>query len=259
MAEDQSAGYTFSPVSISTLIHTWLILCMQLSLSLNLHGQNADRNNIAELVQLISESYGPDQHLINGIEYFNLHTHTSGHKFLDEDKFYEGRVVIDKRVYRHVMLKYDIFNQNLLLLAEQPKGGHKQVILNNLRIDEFELNGRIFRKHTFHGTGTLFYQVIGSDEIACFYHFTKQEIPRAIDQHTLSEFTDVQKKSYIYWQSELHAFNRNRSFIRIFPEHQTQIKAFLRQNKFQVRNMTDPQMYWLIHHCFSLTRTSIEE
>ncbi len=259
MAADQSAEYFISPVGISSMILTWLILFMLVALPPGLHAQKSDTGILAELEQMITKSYGPDQHLISGIEYFNLHIRSAGHKFLDEDEFYKGKLVIDKKVYNDVFIKYDIFNQQVVLLIDHHTGGNKQIILDNLRIDEFEINGRIFRKFTFPGTGSLFYQVIGNDEMACLYHFKKQEIPRAIDQNTLSEFTDGQKKSYLFWQSELFAFKSNRSFIRIFPEHQAQIKAFIRQSKFKVRNLHDPQMDWLITYCNSLTKTSLEE
>ncbi len=259
MAADLSAGYTPSPVSISGMILTWLITLMLVALPPGLHAQKSDTSILADLEQMISESYGPDQDLINGIEYFNLHTHSSGHKFLYEDKYYQGRVVIDEKAYKNVFIKYDIYNQQVLLLIDHPTGGNKQIILNNLRLKEFEINGRKFHKYKFPGTGTLFFQVIGNDEMACLYHFKKQEIPRAIDQNTLTEFTEVQKKSYLFWQSDLHAFKSNRSFVRLFPDHQSQIKSFIRQNKFQVRKLNDPQMDWLISYCNSLTKPPKED
>jgi len=251
MAADQPAGY------IPSL--TWLIGCLLFVLPHSLHSQKSDPGILAELEQLISESYGPDQDLINGIEYFNLHIHSSGHKFLDEDQYYQGRVAIDKKVYRNVFLKYDLLNQQVLLLIDHPLGGNKQIILNNIRINAFEINERIFHKYTFPGSGTLFYQVIGNDEMACLYHFRKQEIPRAIDQYNLSEFTNVQRKSYLHWQSELHAFKGTRSFIRIFPDHQSQIKSYIRQNKLNIKNLNDTEMHRLISYCNSLTKAPLED
>ena len=259
MAADHPAGYIHSRVRVSglnSLILTFVILA---ALHFSLKAQQPGEDIIAELDELVTESYGPDQHLINGIEYVNLHIRSEGHKFLDEDKFYEGRVHIDNKVYKDVLLKYDIFNQQVLLLIQHSTGGHKQLILNNLRIDEFEINGRIFHKYTFPGAGTLFYQVIGNDEMSCFYHYKKQEIPRAIDQYTLSEFTDEQKKTYLNWQSELHEFKGNRSFVRIFPDHQPQIKAFIRQNKFRVRKLNYSQMHRLISYCNSIKKTPTED
>lgn len=251
MAADQSAEYTFAPVGISSPILFWLISCWLLTLPFHLHAQKSGPEIMADLEQMISESYGPDQELINGIEYFNLHIHSTGHKFLDEDKYYEGWVAMDKKVYRNVLLKYDLLNQQVLLLIDHPTGGNKQIILNNLRLEEFMINDRVFRKYTFPGYRTFFYQVIGNEKMACLYQFRKQEIPRATDQNNLSEFTEVQKKSYILWQSGLHSFKGNRSFVRIFPDHQDQIKSILRQNKLNVRKLSDAQMHWLINFCYS--------
>ncbi|KPL08715.1 MAG: hypothetical protein AMS23_06585 [Bacteroides sp. SM1_62] len=257
MAADHPARCIHPRVRVSGVNPLVLIFLIPAALHCALNAQQPGENIIADLDELVTESYGPDQHLINGIEYVNLHIKSSGHKFLDEDKFYEGRVVIDKKVYRDVFLKYDIYNQQVLLLVRHPSGGHKQIILNTLRIDEFEINGRMFHKYTFPGTGTLFFQVIGNEEMACLYHFKKEEIPRPIDIYTLSEFTDTKKKSYIYWQSELHEFKGTRSFVRIFPDRQPEIKAFIRQNKLKIRKLNDSQMHRLISYCYSITESPI--
>jgi hypothetical protein len=258
MATDHLARYIRPLVHTSGVNIQFLAFLILAAIHGILNAQRPDENFIAELDELVAESYGPDQHLVNGIEYVNLHIRSDGHKFLDEDKFYEGRVVIDKKVYRDVFLKYDIFNEQVLLMIEQ-SGGNKQIILNNLRIDEFELNGGIFHKYTFPGAGTLFYQVIGNDEISCLYHFNKEEIRKPLNNYILSEFTDKRKKSYVLWQNELHAFKGNRSFVRIFPDQQPEIKAFIHQNKLRVRKLNDSQMHRLISYCHSITETHDED
>jgi hypothetical protein len=259
MTADHPVRCIGSKVRVSGIDPLVLIFFILLGIPGTLHAQKPDDHVIADLYEFVEERYGPDQHLISGIEYINLHIRSKGHKFLDEDKFCKGRVVIDTKVYKDVFLKYDIFNQQVLLLIEHPLGGNKQIILNNLRIDEFEIKGRIFHKYTFPGIGTFFYQVIGNDEMACLYHFKKQEIPRAIDKYTLSEFSDVQKKSYLYWQSELYAFKSTRSFVRIFSDHQPQIKSFIRQNRFRVNRLNDAEMQQLISYCNSLTKIPMED
>jgi hypothetical protein len=259
MAADQPARCKRPLVrtsGVNPLVLNFLALA---AIHCTLNAQQPAENIIAQLNSLVVESYGPDQHLINGIEYVNLHLHSSGHKFLDEDKFYVGRLVIDKKVYRDIFLKYDIYNQQVLLLIGSLSGGHKQIIVNTLRIDEFEINGRIFRKYTFPGIGTRFYQYIGNDEMACLYHFKKEEIFRPIDRYTFSEFTDMKKKSYIYWKSELHEFKGTHSFARTFPDHQPEIKAFIRQNKLKIRKLNDQQMYRLISYCQSITETHAKD
>jgi hypothetical protein len=244
------------PARCKHLVLSFLVL---VSLNCTLNAQQTDDHTTAALKEWVTIAYGPDQHLINGIEYVNLHLRSDGHKFLGEDKYYPGWVIIDGQVYHDVSLKYDIFNQHLLLLVQHQSGGIKQIILNNLRLDEFEINGRIFCKYTFPGIGTRFYQVIGSDEMACLYHFSKQENLNPIDRYTLSKFTEERKQSYLYWHADLHEFKSTRSFVRIFPDHQPEIKAFIRKNKFRVRNINDSQMLSLVSYCNSLADAQLEE
>jgi hypothetical protein len=259
MIADHRARCINSPDGVPGLKPPALIFFFLAVLPFMLTAQQPGENIIAELHELATEFYGPDQHLVNGIEYVNLHIRSSGHKFLDEDRFYEGRVVIDNKVYHHVFLKYDIYNQQVLLLIRHHSGGHKQIILNTVRIDEFEINGRKFRKYAFPGTGTRFYQVIGSDEMACLYHFSKLEILNPVDRYTISKFTEEKKKSYLYGQSKVHEFKGSRSFVRVFHDHQPQIKAYIRKNKFRVRKLSDAQMLQLISYCTSLTAPDITD
>jgi hypothetical protein len=253
MAAAASARYVPKRVRLSAFYPLGLMLFLVSQLC-TLHAQQADDADMRDLVDRTEESYGPDQHLINGIEYFNLHMQTQGHKFLDEDKYYRGRIVIDHKTYTDVHLKYDIFGQQVLLLIQHPKGGNKQIILNNLRIKEFEINNRQFHKLTFPGKGTQFYQVLGDKEMACLHFHYKQEIPKPIDQNTLSEFTDTKRRSYLYWQSTLNEFKSNRSFIRIFPGHQSQVKSYLRRHKWRVKKLDDPHMSRLVSFCNSITK-----
>ena len=259
MAAVKSARYVPVPVRISAFYPLVLTFFLMASLHGTMPAQQADRSLVTELEDLIEESYGPDQHLINGIEYINLHIRTQGHKFLDEDTYYKGRIVIDHRTYRDVLIKYDIFGQRVLLLIEHSTGGNKQIVLNNLRIVEFEINNRLFRKYTFPGKGTRFYHVIGNEEMACLYYYSKQEISRPIDNNTLSELTDTKKKTYLYRRPELHAFRSNRSFVRLFPDHESRIKAYFREHRLSVRKLNDIQMSRLVGYLQSITKTASQE
>ncbi len=243
-----------SPAGKSAFHSLKLVFLLLAALSWNLPVQaQDDHNRKAEVEEMIAVSYGPDQYLINGIEYVNLHIRSEGHKFLGEDKYHAGSVVVENKTYHHVFLKYDIFNQQLLLLIEHPSGGNKQLIMNNLRIDGFSLDGRTFRKYTFPGTGTRFYQVLGSEEMSCLHHFRKQEISKPVDNNTLSEFTETHKRSFLYRHGELTEFKGNRSFVRMFSGHEAEIKAFIRENRFRVRTLSDEQMIKLIRYCQSIT------
>ena len=255
MAAAYSARCLPSPAGNFSIYPIRLIIFLLAAFPLTLPAQTfADQINPG-LEEMISERYGPNQHLINGIEYVNLHLRSNGHKFLGEDKYNAGTIVLDNKRYHGVLLKYDIFNQHVLLLITHRSGGNKQIILNNLRINNFMIDDKTFYKYSFPGNGTRFYQVLGSNEMACFYHFRKEEISKPVDNNTLAEFTDEKKRCYLYRNGNLTEFRGNRSFIRIFPGHEPEVKVYLRQNRLRVRKLNDPQMIRLIRYCQSLTKS----
>ena len=131
---------------------------------------------------------------------------------MDEDNYYKGSVVIDKKIYKDVFLKYDIYNQQVLLLIEHPLGGNKQIILNNLQINEFEINGRIFHKFTFPGTTTLFYQVIGNDEMAFLNHF-KNRRSQGQSTNILYQSLRICKRNRTYTGSQNCMHSRETSHL----------------------------------------------
>ena len=99
MISDRSTGCDHSQFRILQTNFLLLIICILTAFTGILEAQDDGKNAMADLDQFIQESYGPDLRLINGREYFNLHTRSVGHKFLDDDKFYRGRVVIDQDTY----------------------------------------------------------------------------------------------------------------------------------------------------------------
>ena len=116
--------------------------------------------------------YGADQVLINGVEYYNEHARSKGHKFYGEDRYQRGRLVIEHKVYDDVLLKYDIYNQQVLMLSSQGSARDREIIINGLWLKEFSLGNRVFRKYYFPGRDTLLYQVYKGSYIDFLVHWS---------------------------------------------------------------------------------------
>ena len=249
----------FAGEKLPTIFRMLICVFSFLSATLPLHSQPGDENKITELNYYFVERYGPDQNLINGALYINLHRQATGHKFLGEDVFTTGRVVLDNREYNDLRLKYDLYNQEVILQYDFLKGGTKEIILNSLRIQEFELEGRVFRRIHFPETGALFFQVIAEGDIGCYHHYLKEIIPKVSGEHSLLEFSQTKRKSFIARYSELHKFKGSRSFTRIFPEYRSQLQKYFRQNKIRIRKATDAEMKGVIQYCHNLLRNPSED
>ncbi|MCK4465714.1 MAG: hypothetical protein KAU83_08380 [Bacteroidales bacterium] len=196
-------------------------------------------------------SYGPDYNLINGIKYLYLYSNVSGHPFFGENQFYTGHLVIADREYQDVYLKYDIYNQNMILQYSPFTGGTDQILLKNEFIHEFKIDGKLFRKYSFSETGTRFFQVVTSGKIYCLYYWEKD-----LNYSTLSlyNFTPQKKKAYIVMNSKPYRFKSKKQFLKLFPvQHQKEIKQFIRNNKIWLKNASDDTMRRLLEFCNQLT------
>ena len=199
-------------------------------------------------------SYGPDYNLINGIKYLYLYSNASGHPFFGENQFYTGRLVITDREYHDVHLKYDIYNQNMILQYSPVTGGTDQILLNNEFIHEFKIDGKLFRKYSFSETGTRFFQVVTSGKIYCLYQWEKDLNYSPTSISSFYNFTPQEKKAYIVMNSKPYRFKRKKKFLRLFPvQIQKEIKQFIRNNKIWLKNESDDNMRRLLEFCNQLT------
>jgi hypothetical protein len=220
------------------------------------YAQSAAPNDstILKLKVFLEQLYGADYNLINGRRYVNLYPTAEGHPYFGEDKFYRGYIVINNISYTNVEIKYDICNQKIILQYPHFSGNKDIIILNGEFIEEFEINGRSFRKYTFPGTGPRFYQIISPGNLSCLYHWEKQLL-KGLSVETYFKYSPEKRLSYLVIDNKLCPFNSRKSFLKLLPqEHNTEIKIYLRSYKIWIRNASDFQIRQLMDYCNELIR-----
>jgi hypothetical protein len=208
----------------------------------------------AELYKSFQRDYGFDQELINGIFYENFYLKPLGHPFLGQDQFYTGKLVYHHKAYDNVDMKYDIYEQQLVI---NYRFNDKQlnIILPNEFISEFSFDGKLFRYFYFQEQEPGFYQVISDGhELNFLFHWYKD---RRVSYHNRTfssfEFSNSNKKSYLSIQDNLIPFSNNRTFIKSFrADVQDQIRKFMKSNKIKVRTCNDSTMLKLLNYCNTL-------
>lgn len=196
------------------------------------------------------QSYGSDYELVNGAKYVYLYLNSNEHPFLGNDRFYTGSVIINNRQYPDIEIKYDIYNQSIILNHTFPSGVNEHIILNNEFINAFELDGKFFRKYHFPETGTKFFQVIESDGLSSLYSWSKQFAYSSSSLRDLYDFSLPRKKAYLLFNGEIFSYSTKRSFLKLFPEeHRRHINRFIRINNIWLRKVPDNVMQQLINYC----------
>jgi hypothetical protein len=204
---------------------------------------------IARLEEVFRNHYGPDQKLYSGVVYFNLDPYSLGHKFLGVDEYQPGSMLFDNQRYEDVRLKYDIFNQQLLLLSGQEGKRPLEIIVNDMGLQEFSLGERVFRKSGLPGEDTLIYEVFEGERLTFLYHWYKVEIPRVRDTRQTSEFSEVKHRSFINMPSGIQRFTGARSLAKLFPGQGPELRKFMRRESIRPGSAGDREISELLKYC----------
>jgi hypothetical protein len=230
-----------------------IFLCLQSNFA---QSTRMNDSTILESKLYFEQLYGADYNLINGTRYVNLYPSAEGHPFLGEDKFYRGNIIINNISYSDVEIKYDICDQNIILQYPYFTGNKDKIILNEEFIEEFEADGRIFRKYFFPETGSHFYQVVSQGNIYCLYRWEKYLL-KGSSALSFYKYSPEKHFSYLVIDNRICSFTGRKSFLKLFPgEYHKKILLFLRSNKIWIRDASDMQIRQLMNFCNELISQS---
>ncbi len=239
------------------LTHLFLtFLCLVFSLNFS-RGQWIDESKVSELTRSFNDVYNLNGHLINGRKYYNRYSNAPGHPFFMDNQFKTGKVVVNGITYDKVLIKFDIVNQEVVLQFSYIYGGNNQVVLNCENVNEFELDGKLFRKYALPGKDNAFLQVVAEDKITCLYSWSKQLVSQRYSIENPHLYSDQEAKSYLLIDKKLIQYRGKRSFIKIFPgEFHQDIKRFFKTNNIRLNSATDNTIRQLIIYCSRISELS---
>ncbi len=218
--------------------------------SLPAQDQPAQVTAFNEWKDFFNQSYGLDYNLVNGIRYLYPYARAFGHPFLGENRFYTGYAVINGQYYPELHFKYDICNQQIILNHTFLSGGTEQIIINYEIIDEYELEGKLFRRYSFPETGTRIFQVIESGNLSCLYTWEKKFEHNPTSSWNVYSFTSPKKKRYVLINDQLFPFLTKRSFLKLFhEEYKKEISQYIRKNHIWLKEVQDKTMQQLMVFC----------
>ncbi len=212
------------------------------------------------IMEYISRAHGPDQELINGIQYYNPHYRVTGHPYLMGEEAFPGSLYLSGKTYEGLQLHYDIYDQHLVLDYRTKFGGINKIILSPIRIESFSLDGFGFRKLNLDKNGPLYYQVIRAGELTCYVHWRKGLIPNRMDLRSLGDFTLPIRTYYLDKNGCVQSFSNRGSFAALFPvEARKEIKRFMRINRIRFRKADPRELTTLIEYVYTLLPETSEE
>jgi len=218
-------------------------------------GTNSEKD-ILEVKSHFNRLYGSDFNLLNGRQYYLLYSSIS-HPFLYSDQYNSENLWLDGVQYDAIPINYDIYKQQLILQYRSYSGEPKQLILNEEFIDGFTLNNKEFRRLSFHETGSGFFQVVTSGELAYYFAWEKTMFYSPTSNSTPYNYTQASRKAYLFKSGQLYPIKSTSSFIKVFEKrYRKDIGRFIRKEKINFRSSTAESINRLIAYCKELTETS---
>lgn len=233
------------------MIRTIFCLILFLLLASNAVNSQVDSSRqflFTQIYWAAEREYGINQELINGLLFENKNQDVSGQPYLLDYYSNTGSVIYRGKQYSNLSLRYDLYDQQVLLIYLFDTVEYK-LHLQNEFITEFTIENRKFINEAFGANGDAkFYQVIGEEyPTKILYHWEKGLSKSYSDNPDIIIFSSEKKETYILLNNELHGFKGNRSFTQYFTANtKSAIKDYFRKNKTKVKHATNDEMELLI-------------
>ncbi len=184
----------------------------------------------------------------------------SGHQYLineetlaDKNIFYTGQIILDGNSFNNIFIKYDIYNQKLLLKISFRSGGEKIIEISEDKLQSFAFDDKNFVLEKLDKNNYKIFQTIGNERIKLYYYWFKRLDIKSGSNAGSQIFTKALKIKHLKKDSQIIRFNTNRMFIMLFEEkNQEELKKYIRKNKLNVKKASEEQMLKLINFCNTL-------
>jgi hypothetical protein len=194
------------------------------------------------LLHFVHKAYGLDQDLINGIQFYERYSHCEGNPYFPSNSFYRGELSLLGERFDHVMMKYDVYAQQLVLEYTDYSLRYNQVIIDGIRIDSFRLGKHVFKKMGLLDRKPLFYQVIRSGPVTLYIHWSKQMTTTSFKSRYTHQLSDHNGEFFLMFREELQPFHHRKSFISLLPDPiRSDMGRYIRQHHITFRE-PDPEV-----------------
>ena len=166
------------------------------------------------------------------------------HKFFDNPNFSVGSVVYDDQPYFDVELKYDLFEDQLLIRFTGQSVSPTLVVYKD-KVSGFSINGHKFENLKFDPSNDSkpfgFLEVLLANDSIVLYEKHQKKIRTRMNER-IQYFEFKSHNSYHLWyQDNYFQINEKRSLVSIFPNFKTELRDI--ENQYKSLKKENPSAY----------------
>lgn len=225
-----------------------LFIFLSLFLVVSIHGQETAESHLMDVRQVAEEQYGPLAELINGEKYNYPYRLDSGDPFFESGASDIASVQINGHMYDDQKIKYDIYNQLMVLEFTYSSGARESIVLRNEWLDFVLIGNRYFRLFPKEDGSPRFGQVINNGKYSCIYFWEKRYLPNLTDGAKHYAFSTPIRHAYVVVADQFISYKSKRSFLKCFPKpNKSTIKQHMKESRIRFRKVTDMEMSSLMN------------
>lgn len=202
--------------------------------------QNNKKSNGYDLIR--QDTIDENQMLFNGRIWRNLFPLIKENQFLFSKEFLPASVTIRGETFRDIMLKYDIFTDEIIT----PFAPAGMLQLNKLMVDSFSI---VFQNKNYHfiripdGNTTLpggYYNVVYKGKTTLYARYSKK-IEKLADNDEFDKFYQI-NRIYLEHKGNVYNITSKNDLFRILDVRKKEVRQFMRDDNNRISN-EDPFSY----------------
>ena len=174
------------------------------------------------------------QRLYNGRAWRNLYYRIKGDQFLFTTEFLAGNVTVDGKEYDNLRIKYDIYNDELLIITN-----HGIILqMNKEMIDLFDMkyNDQVyyFKNLDADSLSSIsgFINIMYEGKTSLYVKYRKEILLLAVE-NKYDMFNQI-NRIYLEKGGTMTQVNTKREFLNLLKDHKQQVHSFIKSNKIRI-------------------------
>jgi len=231
-------------------IFIYFVSCCLLLIKLSaLSAQNPSITSYGGIRELAEKQYGPDPDLLNGRKYNFIYRSAEGNPFFEVPGVVSSNIQIKGKLYVDQRIRFDIYNQLIILEFKDVSGARSSIVLNDEVVDYFTLGYLHFKKFSGKDGLERFGQLVYLDSISCIYFWKKDYLSELEDGQRYYRFSGPVRDAVIISGAQIKAYGNKKSFLKCFQKRdRKKIKSRMREERINPRKANVLEMQSLLKY-----------
>ena len=211
-------------------------------------GQNT---SLANFINCVEVQNGADDLVINGRPYFPSNPRAEGHPYFQTGEWKPGIVYVNGKSFSASHLKYNLYSFQLIVKHERPNGISQKVILSDVLVDSFQIEGQVFVNRNLvlaENESGGYLEKIFAEKLS-FFRFQKK-LFGSLSSTPYGRFSQQKDVFYLILEGTTHKITQQKDFLDCFPDHKAQIKKHMKDHSLKWKKITDTQFTQLLRFCY---------